>query len=165
MARRYSLRRRGMLLCIVCASLGFCFSIMARQTAPKGTPAATDSLQKALDAKTVSLISMRCAGCHGGKRPRMGLDLEPEKLVAAVKDMPSRQIDSLKLVDTRMPERSYILMKVRDDKGIKGSPMPDDAPSLSADEIRTIELWIRSISATRRGPRTAPAPADSTRKR
>jgi mono/diheme cytochrome c family protein len=157
-------RQIGMLLCISLASLGFCSSIMARQEAPKGTTASADSMKQALEAKTISLVDSRCAGCHGGRKPRMGLSLEPERLIEAVADVRSRQIDSLKLVDTRMPERSYLLMKVRDDKGIKGSRMPDNAPALSAGEIKTIDLWILSISEFRRGSRTAPSAADSTRK-
>ncbi|MFA4948372.1 MAG: hypothetical protein WC674_07695 [Candidatus Krumholzibacteriia bacterium] len=110
-------------------------------------------------------MDSRCAGCHGGKKPRMGLNLEPAKLVEAVKDIRSRQIDSLKLVDTQMPEKSYLLMKVRGDKGIKGSRMPDNAPVLFAGEIKTIDLWIRGISGSRRGSMTAPSAADSTRTR
>jgi hypothetical protein len=154
----------GMLLCVALASLGLCFSIMAQQTAPKETGVPADSMKMALDAKTFFLMDSRCAGCHGGKQPRMRLSLEPAKLVEAVKDIRSRQIDSLKLVDTRMPEKSYLLMKVRGDKGIKGSRMPDNAPALSAGEIKTIDLWIRGISESRRGSRTAPSAADSTRK-
>jgi hypothetical protein len=158
------LKRFGMLLCISIVSLGLCFSIMARQTAPKGTAAPADSVNKALDAKTTSLIKINCAGCHGGKHPRMGLNLEPAGLVDAVKDVSSRQVKSLMLVATRAPEPSYLLMKVSGDKGIKGSPMPDNAPALSTGEIKTIDLWIRSISASRLVPGTAPSAEDSTRK-
>jgi hypothetical protein len=162
-----------MLLCFFLASFGLCFSITAQQTAPKGTTVPFDSMTKTLPAdsvmkavheKTVSLIDERCAGCHGGKKPRIGLNLEPEMLIVAVKDVRSRQIDSLKLVDTRMPEKSYFLMKIRGDKGIKGSRMPDDAPALSAGEINMIDLWIRFISGSPRGSSTAPSAADSTRK-
>ena len=170
---RAPLRLSGMLLCISIASLGFCFSTMAQQSAPKGAAVPGDSAlealpgdsaTKALQARTVTLINERCAGCHGGKYPRMGLNLGPEKLLPAVKDVPSRQVDSLKLVDTRRPERSYLLMKIRGDKGIKGSPMPDNAPALSAAEINEIDTWIHVISRSPGGSRTAPSATDSTRK-
>ncbi len=158
-------RRFGTFLCVLLVSLGFCFSIMAQQERPKGTTAPDDSMRKALRAKTAALIDERCAGCHGGKKPRMALNLEAGGLVEAVKDVPSRQIDSLMLVDTRSPKRSYFLMKIRGDKGIKGSRMPDDAPALSADEIRMIDRWIHGISGFPRGPRTRASAPDSAGKR
>jgi hypothetical protein len=158
------LRLFGILLCVLLVSLGFSFSSMARQEIPKGTTAPNDSMRKAFHARTVSLINERCAGCHGGKHPRMGLNLEPKMLVPSLKDVPSRQIDSLKLVDTRKPERSYFLMKVRGDKGIKGSRMPDNAPAFSADEIRMIDRWIHGISGFRYGPKPVHSAQDSTRK-
>jgi hypothetical protein len=175
MARRCtSLKLFGMLLCGSIASLGFCFSIMAGQTVPKRTAVPVDSVLKAppIDsvmaagqAGTVSLIDKRCAGCHGGKHPRMGLNLEPAGLADAVRDVPSRQVKSLMLVDTRAPGRSYLLMKIRGDKGIKGSRMPLDAPGPLPDEIENIESWIRFISRSPRGSGTAPSAADSTRKK
>lgn len=160
-----ALRSFGAPLCVLFVSLVFCFSIMAQQERPEGTTARNDSMRKALRARTISLIDERCAGCHGGKKPRMGLNLEPHGLVKAVKDVPSRQIDSLMLVDTRKPERSYFLMKVRGDKGIKGSRMPDDADALSADEIVMIDRWIRGISGFHRGARSRSSAPDTTRKR
>jgi len=155
----------GIPLFVLLVSLGFGFSSMAQQEKARGMTAPTDSMRKAFHARTVSLINERCAGCHKGKHPRMGLNLEPGMLVQALKDVPSRQIDSLKLVDTRRPERSYFLMKVRGDKGIKGSRMPDDAPALSPEEIRMIDRWIHGISGFRRGPRPAGPTSDSTRNR
>jgi mono/diheme cytochrome c family protein len=160
-----ALRRFGMPLCMLLVSLVFCFSTMAQQERPKGTAAPNDSMRRAFHARTIALIDERCAGCHGGKSPKMGLDLSSDGLVAAVKNVPSRQIDSLMLVDTRRPERSYILMKIRGEKGIKGSRMPDDMPALSADEIRMIDRWIHGISGFHRGPRTRDSVRDSTRKR
>ncbi len=166
MSRKYTrLERIGIALCVGLASIGFCSSIMAQQAAPGEATVPVDSTGKANRARTVSLINERCAGCHGGKYPGMGLNLEPGKLVAAVKDVPSRQIDSLMLVDTRRPERSYFLMKVRGDKGIKGSRMPDDAAALSPREIKMIDRWIHGISGKRRGSRPAPSAADSMRGR
>ena len=162
-----------MLLCVSIASLGFCFSVMARQTAPKGTNVPADSVLKALPidsvmkafhAGTVSLIEKRCAGCHGGRYPKKGLSLEPAGLVDAVRDVPSRQVNSLMLVDTRAPGRSYLLMKIRGDKEIKGSRMPIGAPAPSPEDIERIGSWIRFISRSPRGSRSAPSAADTSRK-
>jgi hypothetical protein len=163
----------GMLLCISLASLGFCFPIMARQSAPIEAAAPADSMMKTppvdsvmntYSQAAVSLINKRCAGCHGGRYPKKGLNLEPAGLVDAVKDVPSREVNSLMLVDTRAPGKSYLLMKIRGDKGIRGSVMPIDATAPMTDEIERIESWIRFISRSPGGSRTAPSAADSTRK-
>ncbi len=162
----------AVLLCALIGSLGLCASILAQQPASKGAAAADsalkalppDSAAKAAHAGAVPLISKRCSGCHNTKNPKAGLNLEPGTIVAAVKDVPSRQINTLKLVDTRAPEKSYFLMKLRGDKGIKGTRMPINAAPFSAKEIERIEDWIRSISRPAGGPKTAPAAADTSRK-
>lgn len=165
---------RGTLLCAFVALLGLCFSIMAQETASKGAPAPADSALKALppdsaaqaaNAAAVSLINKRCAECHHAKNPKAGLNLEPGTLVAAVKDVPSRQVNTLKLADARSPEKSYLLMKLRGGKGIKGARMPIDAAPFSATEVERIESWIRFISRPPDGPKTIPAAADSAGKR
>jgi hypothetical protein len=157
-------RRFAPPLCALIVSLLISLPIMAQREAPRGTTAPYDSARAAPRAKTVALIVERCAGCHGGMHPAKGLDLERGKIVASVKDVPSREIDSLMIVDSRRPERSYFLMKIRGDKGIKGSRMPMGAPALAPEEIRMIEHWIRGISGFRRGPRMRPGAPDGTRR-
>lgn len=163
----------GILLCVALGSLGLRFSIMAQEAVSKKTDAPADSALKALpsdsalkaaNAGAVSLINKRCAGCHRAKNPKAGLNLEPATLVAAVKDVPSRQVNTLKLVDTRSLEKSYFLMKIRGDKGIKGRLMPINAAPFSAKEIEQIESWIRFISRPPGGSKPAPAATDSARK-
>ena len=163
----------GILLCAFIGSLGFPFSIMAQEPASKKVDAPADSALKALpsdsamkaaNAAAVSLIKKRCAGCHNAKNPKAGLNVEPGTLVAAVKDVPSRQINTLKLVDSRAPEKSYFLMKLRGEKGIKGTRMPINAAPFSAKELEQIESWMRFISRPAGGPKTVPAAADSARK-
>ena len=85
------------------------------------------------------------AGCHRGAYPKKKLNLEPDKFLESVLNAPSQEINSLKMVDTKNPEKSYLLMKIRGDKGIKGSRMPDDAPPLKKEEIKAIEDWIFSL--------------------
>ena len=166
--------RCGMTLCVLFAALGLAAPLPAQRTTPKRTAADStkqlravpgDSAAGSFNAAAVSLIKERCAGCHGGRFPKAGLNLEPAQLVAAMRDVPSRQIDSLMLLDTRRPERSYFLMKIRGDKGIKKARMPINAPALSTAEVGRIERWMRFVSRHPRGPRPAPAAADSARKR
>lgn len=171
--KRTRLPALAILLCALIGSLGSGVSIQAQQPAAKGTATADsalkalppDSAAKAAHAAAVPLIKKRCSGCHNAKNPKAGLNLEPGMLVAAVKNVPSRQINALKLVDTRDPERSYFLMKIRGDKGIKGTRMPINAAPFSAAEIERIEDWIRSLSPPAGGPKTPSAAADSARTR
>jgi hypothetical protein len=76
----------------------------------------------------------------------MKLNLENAGLVESLRNAPSRQIDTLKLVDTKRPEASYLIMKIRGDKGIHGDRMPLDAEPLKAEETNTTELWVYSMA-------------------
>jgi hypothetical protein len=78
----------------------------------------------------------------------MYLNLEEDKFLKALLNIPSQEIPSLKLVDKEKPEKSYLLMKIRGDKAIVGRRMPLDSPPLSEGEIKIIEDWISSPSAT-----------------
>jgi hypothetical protein len=117
----------------------------------------TDSLRAALEARTAKIFKRSCAtsGCHGGSYPKARLSLEPANMTEAVADVRSRQVDTLMLVDTREPGRSYLLMKIRGDEGIKGELMPIDMPRLKTSEVETIELWAASLEARKEEP---PAP-------
>jgi len=114
--------------------------------AEKALAASNDALQK----KVATEFKNHCAvsGCHKGQFPKKKLNLEPEKFYDAIVDVPSLQIDSLKLVDTKSPERSYLLMKIKGEQGIVGDRMPIDAPPLKAEEIEVIEKWIQALKAT-----------------
>lgn len=141
----------GTLVCLACLALACCSSGEGSKATPKEETDPAGMLREASDAEPLSILEKRCAGCHGGVSPKARLSLEPERLLAAMRDVPSRQIDSLMLVDTRVPGRSYLLMKIRGDEGIRGSRMPDDAAPLSGKEIETIELWVRGLASPRFG--------------
>jgi mono/diheme cytochrome c family protein len=100
--------------------------------------------------QVTALFKKHCAtsGCHRGQTPKKKLNLEADKFVAAVVDVPSLQVDSLKLVDTKNPEKSYLLMKVKGTKGIVGDRMPEEAPPLKPEQIAAIEQWISSLQAS-----------------
>lgn len=90
-----------------------------------------------------TLLQKRCAVCHKGKFPPKGLNFEPAN-VAAVLDRPSREVPSLKIVDTEAPDASYILKKVRRESGITGKPMPP-RKALTAEELQVIETWVAGL--------------------
>ena len=90
-----------------------------------------------------TLVKQRCVKCHKGKFPPKGLNLEPAN-VAAVLDRPSKEMPSLKIVDTKAPEASYLLKKVRRESGIAGKPMPP-GKALAADQLKVLEAWVSGL--------------------
>lgn len=91
-----------------------------------------------------ALFGQRCAGCHKGKNPPQGLNLEPANIAAAL-DAPSRQAPSMQLIKAGAPESSYLLKKVRSEKGITGRHMPP-GKALTAEEIQVLEAWIAGLA-------------------
>ncbi|MBN2092834.1 hypothetical protein JW964_24650 [candidate division KSB1 bacterium] len=104
--------------------------------------------QQKLTQQVAKIFEQNCAtsGCHKGQFPKKKLNLETDKFVAAMVDVKSLQIDSLKMVDTKAPEKSYLLMKIRGDKGIIESRMPIDAPPLKDAEVKAIEAWVKGLA-------------------
>jgi hypothetical protein len=101
--------------------------------------------QGQIPGDVVSLFQKRCTDCHKGKNPPRGLSWEAAKIAAAV-DAPSKEMPDLKIIDTASPESSYVLKKVRGEKGIHGSRMPPaGAPALGAEEIKILETWIQGL--------------------
>jgi len=118
-----------------------------------------------LTDRVTQIFQKSCAtgGCHSGAYPKKKLNLEADKFVAAIVDQPSLQIDSLKLVDTKTPEKSYLLMKVKGSKGIVEAKMPVDAPPLKSEEIKAIEDWI--VSLQKAAPKTGKAIKSEVKKK
>lgn len=90
-----------------------------------------------------TLIHQRCAGCHKGAFAPKGLKLDPAH-IAGVLDAPSKEVPSLKIIDTRSPEASYLLKKVRRESDVAGKPMPP-RKALTAEELQIIETWVAGL--------------------
>jgi hypothetical protein len=75
-------------------------------------------------------------------------------------DVPSKQIPKLKLVDTGNPEKSYLLMKLRDDEDAIGERMPLGADPLGEPAMAAIEAWVRAVSASAKADTAAVAPEE-----
>lgn len=102
----------------------------------------------ALKKEVIPVIRRSCSvsGCHEGERPKANLDLSADDLRPALLDVPSRQVKEVRLIDSKDPGRSYILMKVAGGEGIKGKKMPvGNVPGLSAEEISLFADWVRSF--------------------
>lgn len=112
----------------------------------KSKSAASDKRNSMLEKKVLSIFEKKCSitDCHAGKFASFSLNLEQRKFKKALIDKPSMQIDTLKLVDTARPEKSYLLMKINGTKGIINGRMPIDEP-LTKKEIAAIESWIKSL--------------------
>ena len=85
------------------------------------------------------------AGCHSGRFPAMEMNLEEGRFQESILNVPSRQVPDLNLIDTKNPEKSYLLMKIKGDEEITGKLMPYDRNPISVAEIKSIEEWIRNF--------------------
>jgi mono/diheme cytochrome c family protein len=123
------------------------------QERPSASAAAAEPSRSELQARAGAIFKNSCAvsGCHTGKRPSAKLSLDPQRLPGSVKNVQSREIRALRIVDTANPAKSYMLMKLRGAKGIKGDRMPRVGPALKEHEIKTITQWIEGLAADERG--------------
>lgn len=116
------------------------------------------------------IFAARCAGCHGGAEPILGLDLSgPEQIERTAVGVPAEQsrvgvqeedawpgastLVGLDRIDVSgglgRPGRSYLVYKLLGDPHAAGQPMPPPGePPLTPAERRTISLWIRAGAPT-----------------
>jgi hypothetical protein len=135
------------ILLIFLIAIGYAFSNSHSQAQTATKDSTMDSTKVELQNEVTAILKVNCsvAGCHRGSHPKKKLNLETDKFLKSVLDVKSQEIDTLKRVDTKNPEKSYLLMKVKGEKGIRGSRMPDDAPPLKKEQIKAIEDWIFSL--------------------
>jgi len=113
----------------------------------------------ALRDEAVTILDTFCAACHAGDAGAAALDLRKTDMESRLIDVPSTQVDTLRLVDTIAPERSYLVMKMRGTKGIVGQRMPLGG-RISEEFIEDVEAWVAALAEFRAGTRpdtTAPA--------
>lgn len=140
--------RAGIIILVIFT--GYAFAALQQESDSTAGTAGADSIRSALQETVTVIFQRSCAtsGCHRGKNPKIGLNLEPEKMNEALVDKPSRQKGSFKLIDTSNPDKSYLLMKIRGDKGISGKLMPIWLKPLSKEEIETVTQWIGTFEST-----------------
>jgi len=121
----------------------------ADQAKPPANAAAPEPSFSELQAGVGATFKGSCAvsGCHTGKRPEARLPLDPQGLPGSLKNVQSREVRTLKLVDTANPARSYLVMKLRGDKGIKGQRMPRVGAFLKEPQMKIIVQWIDGLAA------------------
>ena len=135
----------GVLLLVIVMSFGFSNDFRQDKAIKQDKKMVAED--KDFQKEVTAVFKMHCAvsGCHKGTYPKKKLSLEPEKFLEATINVNSLQIDSLKLVDIKQPEKSYLLKKVKGSDGIVESRMPIDAPPLIDEQIEVIEKWIQSL--------------------
>jgi mono/diheme cytochrome c family protein len=102
--------------------------------------AATD-----IPANVAQTFDKQCAGCHSGMFAPKGLKLSPSKIAAAI-DAPSKEVPTLKLIDTANPEAGYILKKIEGAEGIAGVKMPKGRDLAPAD-LEVLKAWLLGLKA------------------
>ena len=107
------------------------------RTAQNAAPAVPASVRK--------IFMSHCTECHSGASPSAGMSLEPARLPASILDKPSAAKPDFKIADSAVPERSYLLMKLRGAAGIAGSRMPLRANRLKDEDIRTLADWLAGL--------------------
>jgi len=96
-----------------------------------------------IPADVQAVFKKHCVRCHTGPKPPKGLSLIPGK-AAAIIDAPSAEVPGASIIDTKTPEASYLLKKVRRGPGITGKPMPP-GKALTTDELQVLEAWIAGL--------------------
>jgi cytochrome c5 len=141
------------------ACAGYALSQAAEQTAAEETAetaatteaateaAVADTIVETPESRVTALFQSRCVACHGGQKPPAGLSLEAGAFQQRLPGVASRQLKSVKLVDLETPEKSYVLMKVRGEKGIQGGRMPAGGAKLPDADVLVIQEWIAELAA------------------
>jgi hypothetical protein len=98
--------------------------------------------------KAILVQNCALAGCHRASvsAPAANLDLGTGRFPGSVLDVPSSQIQG-KLVDTKSPEKSYLLAKIKGTAGIVGDRMPLNRTPLNDTQIQEVETWINSLKS------------------
>jgi hypothetical protein len=125
----------GLLLAVVILLGSWALSSAGPQKGPSGISAV-----KAILAQNCTL-----AGCHRTNNPAGNLRFDQTRFPTSVLDVASQQIPDRKLVDTKAPERSYFLAKIRGEAGIVGGRMPLNRAPLSTKQIQEVEDWVNSL--------------------
>lgn len=116
-----------------------------------GAPAdATFSASSCADEAVVreQVLTPRCGGgeCHGGARPKAGLDLEQPGLATRLAGARSihEACGDRALVVPGVARASFLVDKILGREGACGDPMPLEG-SLSLEERRCLVTWIDAL--------------------
>jgi hypothetical protein len=111
------------------------------------------------DFRTIqdTILTPICTACHAGASAPLGLRLDAANAYAALINVPSVQVSSLRRVLPGDPTNSYLLQKI-EGRAAVGSRMPLGGPALPQASIDLVRGWI---AAGARPPASGLAPPDS----
>ncbi len=146
------LKTRVFLFILVIFALTFVFSSELLPSKNRQKDYSAEDKNKLMN-EVAGIFKQDCskAGCHRGTHPPLNLNLERDKFLSSLLNVPSQEIPSFKLVDTENPGESYLLKKIKGDKAIAGKRMPLRASPLKEEEIKTIEDWTLSLKREQLG--------------
>lgn len=84
------------------------------------------------------------SGCHDAAAATLGLVLAPGQSYERLVNRPSVERSDLDRVEPGLPERSYLVKKLRGDADIVGERMPFGGAPLSAEDLAGIVGWIQA---------------------
>lgn len=102
-----------------------------------------------------------CSGCHSGSGNGLpgSMNLSTSAAAyAALVNVNSEEVSTLKRVNPTNPDTSYLVQKVEGAAGIVGSRMPQGGPALTAEQIANIRSWITSGAPNDAGTPATPLP-------
>ncbi len=114
-------------------------STTATNAQPNPTSQPTDSTKTTASGTgytaVQAIFTQNCVGCHGGQKPKGGIDLTSYATVM-------KGGEEGPIVKAGDPANSVLIQALHGTNGKKQMPMK--RPPLPADQIKTIEGWIQS---------------------
>lgn len=105
---------------------------------------ATSQAPRSYKADVEPIIVKECSDCHGGERPKKGLDLAAGKGFASLVGKKSAEVPELLLVAPGDPENSYLWHKLQH-TAREGKGMPRgifSSRKLPEKDLQVIRQWI-----------------------
>lgn len=105
---------------------------------------ATSQAPRSYKTDVEPIFVKECSECHGGERPKKGLDLSADKGYANLVGKKSQEVPELLLVAPGDPENSYLWHKLQH-TAKEGKGMPRgifSSRKLAEQDLQVIREWI-----------------------
>lgn len=109
-----------------------------------GTALAFSQVPRSYKADVEPIFVKECGDCHGGDRPKKGLDLSADRGYANLVGKKSQEVPELLLVAPGDPENSYLWHKLQH-TAKEGKGMPRgifSSRKLAEKDLQVIREWI-----------------------
>jgi hypothetical protein len=89
--------------------------------------------------------SCEARACHNSVDHIYALDLQSPGVVSRLLNQPSYELPALMMIDPKVPDNSFILLKVKPNPPV-GVQMPQMGAKLSAAQIQCLQQWVEAVS-------------------